>query len=145
VRDLRASLCSLILLFATAAQGQLATKWVLLPFKRADKIIGKGTWHATDVNIADANDAISQVSGLVAESWSPAVRIDHPETYFRQYVPTLLHGRKILYVNAFCDERPYSYWRTQLVVVADGATCYWQAIFDPATKKYEHLTINARA
>jgi len=73
------------------------------------------------------------------------VRIDHPERYFRQYVPVLRSGRKYVYINALCDEPPPEYWRERLVVVADGATCYWQALYDPATRRYSHLMINARA
>jgi hypothetical protein len=54
-------------------------------------------------------------------------------------------GKMPLYLNAFCDENPPAYRRQRRVIVADGATCYWQAFYDPATKKYSHLTINARA
>ena len=77
--------------------------------------------------------------------WPSVVHVDHPASYFRQYLPVRQENRKLIYVNAFCDEKPPVYWRTRLFVVVDGATCYWQALYDPSTKTYSHLTINARA
>ena len=58
------------------------------------------------------------------------IHIDHPERYFRQYVAISRAGKRVLYINAFCDENPPAYWRKRLVIVADGATCYWQAFCD---------------
>jgi len=82
-------------------------KWVLLPSKAADASVGTGTWQPTDANIADAKSALPQISGLIADNWkNPPIRIDHPETYFRQYVRTLHDGAKTIDVNAFCDEKP---------------------------------------
>jgi len=53
--------------------------------------------------------------------------------------------RKSIYVNAFCDNPPPATWKKQIYVVVDGWTCYWQAIYDPATKEFSSLTINGRA
>jgi hypothetical protein len=81
---------------------------------------------------------------LRADGWSSEIHIDHPERYFRQYEPVLRAGKKLLYLNAFCDEPPPNYWRKRLVIVADGATCYWQAFYDPERKSFSLLAINSR-
>lgn len=133
----------MLLMLVINAQAEQAIQFVVLPAHVAKGISRQGTWKPTKADIEGVEANISQVSNLKAEGWSPAIHIDHPERYFRQYVPILRDKQKMVYVNAFCDAP--AYWRTQLVVVADGATCYWQALYNPATKKYSHLMINARA
>jgi hypothetical protein len=119
--------------------------WVLLPSGAAGGSTAAGGWQPTDADIADANSALSQVSDLTAENWKNSrIRIDHPETYFRQYVPMLRDGKNFLWLNAFCDKGSLVHWRTEVVSVDDGGTCFWQARFDPATKTYSHLRINGR-
>jgi hypothetical protein len=131
-------------IFVLGAQAQQEANFVVLPAEATSGIIAtEGTWKPIKIDIDGAEANISQIASLKAEIWPPAVHIDHPERYFRQYVPIRQKGRKLLYVNAFCDAP--NYWRTQLVIVADGATCYWQALYDPATERYSHLTINGHA
>jgi hypothetical protein len=131
-------------IFVLGAEAQQEANFVVLPAEATSGIIAtQGTWKPIKIDIDGAEANISQIASLKAEIWPPAVHIDHPERYFRQYVPIRQKGRKLLYVNAFCDAP--NYWRTQLVIVADGATCYWQALYDPATERYSHLTINGHA
>ena len=134
----------LILVLTAHSQPQQEQRYVLLPPSAARMIANQGTWKPTQADIDGAEASIAQIASLKAQGWSAAIRIDHPEKYFRQYVPIIRAGKKSIYVNAFCDEPPTD-WRSQLVIVADGATCFWQALYDPATKTYSTLTINARA
>jgi len=133
----------MLLVLAASVEAEPAAHFVVLSARAARGISSQGTWKPTKADIEGAETNLSQVSHLKAEGWGPVVHIDHPERYFRQYVPILRAGQKVIYINAFCDAP--AYWRTQFVVVADGATCYWQALYNPATQKYLHLTINARA
>ncbi len=139
---------NLLILFVSVAgaQAQQETRYALLPSSAANSIFAVQTaWSPTKADLANAEAGITQIALLKAEGWSYAIHIEHPERYFRQYVPAHRAGKNILYVNAFCDEKPPAYWRKRLMIVADGATCYWQAFYDPTTKTYSHLTINARA
>jgi hypothetical protein len=128
--------------FVLVGQAQQESHFVLLSAKLPRGIVeSQGTWNPSAADIAKAENSIAQIAMLPGNYTQ--VHIDHPDTYFRQYVPIQQAGRRLLYVNAFC-EAP-SYWRTQLVIVMDGGTCYWQALYDPATNKYSSLTINGRA
>jgi hypothetical protein len=72
------------------------------------------------------------------------IRIDHPENCYRQYVPVLVAGRKLIYVNAFCGiELPY--WRTQFVAICDGGESVWGALYDPTSGEFSDLEVNGVA
>ncbi len=144
MRTRKLMLVGILLFLVTSAQAQRKEHFVLLPARAAAGIADRGTWQPTkeDLNGAEAN--LWQISGLKAEGWHSDIRIDHPKKYFRQYVAIILGSQKRIYINAFCNEQALSYWRDRLVVVSDGGTCFWQAMYDPATKKFSNLRINGR-
>jgi hypothetical protein len=92
---------------------------------------------------------LSQVSNLRATNWNSEIHINHPEEYFRQYVAVLSAGKKLIFVNAFCEDiknsSPSPDWRNHLEIIADGGTCVWHALYDPFTGKFSGLEINGRA
>jgi hypothetical protein len=136
------SLTSLILSMLIAVGAQPESNFVVLTTQLPHGIIAtQGTWNPSKIDIAKAEDSISQIATLAAIH--PSNHLDHPERDFKQYVPIRQAGRNLLYVNGFC--KAPSYWHTQLVVVLDGGSCYWQALYDPATDKYSNLTVNGRA
>jgi hypothetical protein len=140
--DMRSPIWLVLSLFVLGAGAQQEAKFVVLSAKLPDGIVTtQETWSPIKTDIDKAESSISQIASLKGNYAS--IQIDHPERYFRQYVPIRQEGRKLLYVNAFC-EAP-SYWHTQLVIVDDGGSCFWQALYDPATDTYSHLTINGRA
>jgi hypothetical protein len=104
-----------------------------------------GSWKPSSEDIQSVEISLYRISEMNIAGWPPQVRIEHPERYFRQYVGVSNRGERRIYINAFCDDPPPSDWRKRLHVVIDGATCYWQALYDPATKTFSNLTINARA
>jgi len=135
---------SSMLLLATAGEGQQGQRFVVLPGTAAVEIPSAGAWQPSQTDIDGLETNLPRISGLKASGWPSTIHIDHPEQYFRQYVPIIRAGEKVIYINAFCDPQPLSYWRDRLVVVYDGATCYWQALYDPTTKKFSELRINSR-
>lgn len=142
-------ICALLLLLIAPALGQQVQRSVLLPSSAAPSLPGRppsqGSWEPTKSDLAGLEINLPQVAALNIEGWTSRLHIHHPEAYYRQYVAVIYDGKKLIYVNAFCDdELPPFDWRNHLYVVTDGATCYWQAIYDPATKKISSLTINSR-
>jgi hypothetical protein len=128
--------------FVLGVAAQQDVKFVVLSVKLPRGIVPtQGSWSPSTNDVAKAEGSISQIASLKANYASP--HIDHPEQYFRQYVPIRQRGRNLFYINAFCDAP--NYWRTQVVIVTDGGDYYWQALYDPATDRYSDLTINGRA
>lgn len=82
-----------------------AKQFVLLPAKAARWVAKSGTWQPAKKDIEGLEVSLQQVSSLRAENWPANARIaiDHPEQYYRQYIPVIRKGRKLVYVNAFCD------------------------------------------
>ena len=149
----RFPLSGLVLLIVASIQGQTEPRFVVLPSNAAltipARVMGDvdshGSWEPTRDDIDGLDGRLSQISRLKITGWSSAIRIEHPERYFRQYIGVTHAGQRRIYINAFCDDPPPSDWRIHLYEVIDGATCYWQALYDPRNKKFSNLTINARA
>ena len=102
------------------------------------------TWQASQQAFDSLEANLAQISRMKAEGWSSAMHIERPGQYFRQYLPVILGAKNLIYVNAFCDAQFHPDWRERFVFVNDGASCYWQALFDPATKRFVGLHINSR-
>lgn len=65
--------------------------------------------------------------------------------YKKQLVAvTNLKGEKEVWVNCFCDEWNKA-WRTQVVSVEDGGTCYFNFKLNLTTKKIYDLAVNGYA
>ena len=142
------------MLAATAsAQAPVVQRYVLLPPRSQASISpallwDKGSyssWTPGDAEIEGLEKNLPQIATLKIRFYeSTPLRIEHPETYLRQYVGVRHNGQRQIYVNAFCDDPPPSDWRSRLYVVVDGATCDWQAFYDPNSETFSDLTINAR-
>ena len=142
-----------VLLLAGADRVPQEPRYVVLPSRSVPNIPARvmhdvdsyGTWEPSTADIGGLEAGLAQVSALKITGWSSNIRIEHAERYFRQYIGVSHRKDRRIYINAFCDDPPPSDWRTHLYTVIDGATCYWQALYDPATKTFSNLTINARA
>jgi len=147
------ALCLSTLLLAGAAQTPQESRFVVLPSHSVPNIPARvmhdvdsfGSWEPSTEDIDGLEANLVQVTALKITGWSSNIHIEYPERYFRQYIGVSHRKQHRIYVNAFCDDPPPPDWRTHLYVVIDGATCYWQALYDPVTKTFSNLTINARA
>lgn len=93
----------------------------------------------------DIDRNIDDVSALRSPSGKTIVE---PHKYFRQYGGVVAGGRKLVYINAFSlpgfiDPEELS-WRTKAIVVCDGGSTAWGAMYDPATQHFSKLTINSQ-
>jgi hypothetical protein len=148
-------IAALLLVWGHSAPGQNEQRSALLPahvaravssryaYERSEKF--DGNWNPAKADLDGLESNLSQISDMKIYGWDSKIRIDHPAQYYRQYVAVRVAGQKRIFVNAFCDEKPPLDWRNRLYIVIDGATCYWQALYDPATRQFTNLRINARA
>jgi hypothetical protein len=65
-------------------------------------------------------------------------------TYKRQYVGITRKGRKVIFVNFFCDAFN-SNWKAAPVVVEDGGDCFFNVLYDPTAAAFSDLRINGEA
>lgn len=140
-------------LCAVGAHAQPEEQALILPQSEAKPMVGKtmepklvttGTWDPTETEVGPLEANLNQIANL-SHANSSYRRIEHPEKYFRQYLGLLAGSRKFIYVNAFCginDGKPPREWRSKLVVIWDGGSCVWQAIYDVSTNKFISLSVN---
>jgi hypothetical protein len=124
--------------------GQPSPKYVVLPSPEASKyrtLYGLiGGWQPTDANLKQIEEDLPEVSRLPAKNRKPDQYVVHPEQYDRQYIGVFSWGTRMVLVNAFC--RAPEYWHQHVVFVFDGGSCYWQALYDPGTRRFSELRIN---
>jgi hypothetical protein len=69
-----------------------------------------------------------------------------PSGFYRQYVGVTVKGQRFIYINAFRgsdDYIPFDIpWRQQPVVICDGGSSYWGALYDPQTHRFSDLAFN---
>lgn len=67
----------------------------------------------------------------------------------RQYIGIIVHGKKLIYLNAFPVEeikRPdFRDWKIKAIRICDGGSHYWGVEFDPADNTFHHLGTNGWA
>jgi hypothetical protein len=64
--------------------------------------------------------------------------------YRRQYVGVMRSGRKVIFVNFFCDAFNAD-WKANPVVVDDGGDCFFNLLYDPGSSAFSDLQINGEA
>jgi hypothetical protein len=143
-----------LLSICTVLTGQNQNRAAVLPLEQARSIpqltahdkINRHTGRTLSKPEIDALEAdLPQVSKLDAPNWSSKVHIEHPENYYRQYIGIFWDKQPAIYINALCDDPPPTDWKARIYMVADGATCFWQAVYVPATRQFVLFSINGRA
>lgn len=146
---------SLLILLISSGRAQQEQRFVLLPAseaKRAAEVYAstgpaqiKGSWQPAKADIDGLESNLPHIAELTPMGWTAKIRIQHPDQYYRQYLGVLVGGKRRIFVNAFCEVDDLSDWRERLVVVDDGATCFWHALYDPSSGTFSNLEINPRA
>jgi len=129
-------------------------KWAVLPTSQSDGVARlcsrselpkvDGGWEPTTADIDSIEKQLSKVSYLRGKLKGSPTRSSDPSYYYRQYVGVVVARQKLIYINAFCEEHPPSYWQQRLVDVCDGG-CNWGVLFDPATGEFSRFGSNAIA
>src|SRR5437660_6247201 len=133
---------ALILLAASICIAQTKTRGTLLPETEADRAKQlcsrpgppkfQGTWKPTDTDIQTMESRLSRISRLHTRSGNVGIQIEHPNRYYRQYLGIVIDNRRIIFINAFCDDKPPETWREFLIDMCDGG-CSWGVVYDVAT------------
>jgi hypothetical protein len=67
--------------------------------------------------------------------------------YKRQYVGYTDGGKRLIFVNGFCEDhwKAVDTWRDRFVFVFDGGSCFFNVRYDLLRSQFEYLQINSRA
>ena len=124
------------IIFSVDTMDQIGTDWEELPF-----------WTPTHDQIIELE---KRLQGYL-EKHQPINdhSVENVFEYGRQYWGLTRKGRKLIYVNAFCNPDDFTPrldwsfdWRKNIVRVRDGGSCYFQAYYDPIDKTFIELNFN---
>jgi hypothetical protein len=146
------------LLLTTAPHPAIAAPSVLLPADQAQALLEQcsrptpedvdGSWTVPVATLKRLERDLPQLSQLGPKPAAIGGKAFDPGGFYRQYVGITVHGRKLIYINAFGGSGghiPFDLpWRKTPVVVCDGGSSHWGAIYDPKTHKFSQLQFNGR-
>jgi hypothetical protein len=103
----------------------------------------ESTWTPTADDIKSMESRFALRARLIAKH--KLEQMQPPKTYNRQYLGIVVGGRKLIYINAFCDDELPADWRDKLVNYCDGGWCFWGVVYDTVSHSFSHLEINGIA
>jgi hypothetical protein len=142
-------ICALFLIpIIASAQRQKST---LLPESEA-KRVGKQcsreappefteTWQPSPEDLKKMESKLADIKKLKSKCCIEGEQIDNPEHFYMQYVGIVIRGKKLIYINAFADDKPPETWKEHAIIVCDGGVD-WGVLYDPATGKFFDLSVN---
>lgn len=98
---------------------------------RSHFLLSPPYWQPDESSINEAFVAIKKYIAIKSNNQSQKVLTKY-DTYNFQIFGYSEDDSKLIYINAFCEDKPY--WQTGFVRVMDGGSCYWQATYNPVTK-----------
>jgi hypothetical protein len=134
---------------STAVEGAAYSGFRLPPEQWAflvGSVLPQGTLaQASEDDVARAEQVIAEHLEGTKDEREIAVR-DARTTYVRQYV-TLVQppDGTLVYVNALCDVYDGEGIDTQVIMVLDGGSCFWQALVDVTNGTIEAFMVNGEA
>ena len=116
----------------------------------------EGTWSPSSSQIAELEARLPEsLDGVLAKRGEYQ---DRSRDFLRQYAGFIIHGRRIIYVNAFPRfllaveknssaerHRPQPDWRSTVEGVCDGGPAFFGVEYDPDTKAFSHFEFNGLA
>lgn len=146
-----------ILVTATAVPSlALSNRAVLLPPDQAKATLEQcsrptpedvdGSWTVPAATVKRLERDLPQLADFAPKPSAIGAKAFDPSGFYRQYVGITVHGRKLIYINAFGGSNghiPFDIpWQKQPVVVCDGGSAHWGAVYDPQSHKFSDLRFN---
>jgi hypothetical protein len=103
----------------------------------------KETWTPGRTDVLKLEKGIESFLKKAAPKGSQDLWTKIPK-YKRQYIGIMRKGRKVIFVNFFCDALNMN-WKAAPVVVEDGGDCFFNVLYDPASAAFSDLRINGDA
>ena len=71
-------------------------------------------------------------------------RLGDAAAYDRQYFGIQVKGRRLIYVNAFLETMANKDWKQYAIVICDGGSRAWGALYDPDSRDFSDFSFNGR-
>jgi hypothetical protein len=154
-----ASAIACILVTATVVPSlALSDRAVLLPSDQAKATLEQcsrptpdgvdGSWTVPAATLKRLEQDLPGLADFVPKPRTIGGKAFDPSGFYRQYVGITVHGHKLIYINAFGgggDRIPFDIpWRKQPVVVCDGGSSHWGAVYNPKTHEFSQFRFNGR-
>src|SRR5690348_10395098 len=117
----------IVLLMCSLTYAQTKKPFVLLPSTAAQSVFRfcsragipkvSGSWRPTQTELERLELHLMRISRLKSED-SKQVQIAQPADFYRQYIPIVAGGHKLIYINAF-SWTPASGWHERIVDLCD--------------------------
>lgn len=132
----------------TVKQGDTVA-YVILKYRKEYKPYFLDTVNPTTLSEQEVAELEKLTSSAVTQYNSTqkyhSMRIRNLLSYYRQYIPTVnTAGEKEIFVNCFCEIMG-SDWKTSIVRVMDGGSCFFQFKINLKTKKIRDFWVNGVA
>lgn len=101
-----------------------------------------GAWTPAHRDIVEAKAQLWPY--IEAQAASHRATLAPRDRYTFQYRGEVLHGRRVLMINAFCTP-PDADAATREVVMLDGGACFFKAYWDPVNRIYAGVGFNGIA
>jgi hypothetical protein len=62
---------------------------------------------------------------------------------YRQYAGLIENGDRKIHISSMCTE--IGEWRSSAIIVMDGGSCFWIALYNVDTDEIESLMVNGEA
>jgi hypothetical protein len=143
--------------FEPSFSASLDTKSGRLLLKQCSRATPKNIsnfWTLSHSDIATLESNFSNISSVKAKDCCIiGMKVQNLENFGFQYVGVIIHKKKYIYINAFPLEEIAQRKKDRLtfdptknpILVCDGGSAFWGALFDIETKKFSFLTFNGSA
>ena len=101
------------------------------------------TWQPSPHDIAQLEQDLPALNAL-APPGGDAPHVGDATAYDRQYFGILVHGHHKIYINAFIDAMANKDWKAYAIVVCDGGSAAWGAVYDPSSRDFSDFSFNGK-
>ncbi len=102
----------------------------------------ESSWTPGPEDVLQLEQDLPALQKLVPAAWQDSMPVGDGKAYVRQYFGILAQGRRLIYVNAFREAMANKEWRQYAIVVCDGGSGAWGAVYDPASRSFSDFALN---
>jgi hypothetical protein len=117
--------------------GVVAPRHMASDLARSDDTV-EGYWLPGEDWLVRAEHAVArEAAGIPDPQWVPML------DGYRQYAGLIENGDRKIHISSMCTE--IGGWRSSAVMVMDGGSCFWIALYNVDTDEIESLMVNGEA